>query len=237
MRTIGLIGGMSCESTAIYYRLINELVREKLGGMHSASLVLWSFDFAEIERLQRPEGWEEAGRRLADAGRRLEGAGADCLLICANTMHKVAPAVERETGVKLIHIVDATGEELKRRGSRRPLLLATRYVMEDVFFTERLASRFGVEALVPDAEDRNALQDIIFQELVRGIVSPRSKDRCLDIIAKARQRGCDGVMLACTELGMLLSQEDMPEPALDSAVIHAQAAVDFALSDTKLPSL
>jgi aspartate racemase len=152
-------------------------------------------------------------------------------------MHKVAPAVERETGIPLIHIVDATGAELERRGSRRPLLLATRYVMEDVFFTERLASRFGIKTLVPDAEDRTALQDIIFQELVRGIVEPRSKARCLDIIAKARQRGCDGVMLACTELGMLLSQADMPEPALDSAVIHAQAAVDFALSDIKLPNL
>jgi aspartate racemase len=234
MRTIGLIGGMSCESTAIYYRLINELVREKLGGLHSASLVMWSFDFAEIERLQRPEGWEEAGLRLADAGRRLVKAGADCLLICANTMHKVAPAVEQETSVPLIHIVDATGAELKRRGSRRPLLLATRYVMEDVFFTERLSSRFGVEALVPEAEDRTALQNIIFQELVRGIVEPRSKARCLAIIAKERERGCDGVILGCTELGMLLSQADMPEPALDTAVIHAQAAVDFALSGTSL---
>jgi aspartate racemase len=230
MRTIGLIGGMSCESTAIYYRLINELVREKLGGLHSASLVMWSFDFAEIERLQRPEGWEEAGRRLADAGRRLAQAGADCLLICANTMHKVAPSVADAAGVPLIHIVDATGAELGRRGSRRPLLLATRYVMEDVFFTERLASRFGVEALVPDAEDRGTLQDIIFQELVRGIVTPRSKARCLDIIAKARPLGCDGVILGCTELGMLLSQADIAEPALDTAVIHAQAAVDFALA-------
>jgi aspartate racemase len=138
--------------------------------------------------------------------------------------------VTEKAGVPLIHIVDATGDELKRRGSRRPLLLATRYVMEDAFFTERLSSRFGVEALVPDAGDRAALQDIIFKELVRGIVEPRSKARCLDIIAKARKRGCDGVILGCTELGMLLSQADMPEPALDTAVIHAQAAVDFALA-------
>jgi aspartate racemase len=231
MRTIGLIGGMSCESTAIYYRLINELVRERLGGLHSASLVMWSFDFAEVERLQRPEGWEEAGRRLAEAGRRLAQAGADCLLICANTMHKVAPAVAAATRVPLIHIVDATAAELARRGSRRPLLLATRYVMEDAFFTERLTSYFGVEALVPDAEDRAALHAIIFQELVRGIVEPRSKASCLDIIAKARRRGCDGVILGCTELGMLLSQADMTEPAFDTAAIHAQAAVDFALAN------
>jgi aspartate racemase len=149
-------------------------------------------------------------------------------------MHKVASVVSERTSVPLIHIVDATGAELARRGSKRPLLLATRYVMEDVFFTERLTSRFSVEALVPNAEDRAALQGIIFQELVRGIVSPRSKDRCLDIIAKARSQGCDGVILGCTELGMLLSQSDMPEPALDTAVIHAKAAVDFALSDMSL---
>jgi len=231
MRTIGLIGGMSWESTAIYYRLINGLVRDRLGGLHSAKLLLSSFDFAEIEALQRPEGWDEAGRRLADAGRRLQQAGADCLLICANTMHKVAPAVAEATQVPLIHIVDVTAAELGRRGSSKPLLLATRYVMEQDFYKGRLASRFGIEALVPDAEDRSALHGIIFEELVRGVVEPRSKARCLDIIAKSREQGCDGVIFGCTEICMLLTQDDFAQPAVDSALLHAEAAVDFALGE------
>jgi aspartate racemase len=228
MRTIGLIGGMSWESTAIYYRLINQLVRTRLGGLHSAKLLLSSFDFAEIAALQNPEGWDEAGRRLADVGRRLEKAGADCLLICANTMHKVAPAVAAATKLPLIHIVDATATELKRRGSSRPLLLATRYVMEQEFYTERLAA-FGIDVLVPEAEDRAALHAIIFDELVRGVIEPKSKARCLDMIARSRPQGCDGVIFGCTEIGMLLSQQDMPEPAVDTALVHAEAAVDFAL--------
>jgi len=230
MRSIGLIGGMSWESTAIYYRLINQLVRERLGGLHSAKVVMASFDFAEIEALQNPQGWEEAGRRLAEAGRRLAAAGADCLLICANTMHKVAPAVAAATDLPLIHIVDETAAELKRRGSTKPLLLATRYVMEQEFYIERLAAG-GIEALVPDAEDRQLLHAIIFNELVRGIVDPKSKARCLDMIAKVRPRDCDGVIFGCTEIGMLLSQQDFAEPAIDSALVHAQAAVDFALAD------
>jgi aspartate racemase len=231
MRTIGLIGGMSFESTAIYYRLINERVRERLGGFHSAKLLVWSFDFAEIEQLQRPEGWAEAGRQLKNAGRRLQQAGADFILICANTMHKVAPAVVEGLPIPLIHIADALAEELLRRGSARPLLLATRFVMEEDFFKHHLASRFGIEALVPDAEDRSALHAIIFEELVRGIVRPESKARCLDMIAKARRQGCDGVILGCTELGMLLSQADMAEPVFDTAAIHVEAAVDYALED------
>jgi aspartate racemase len=229
MRTIGLIGGMSWESTAIYYRLINQLVRERLGGLHSAKLLLSSFDFAEIEALQNPAGWEEAGRRLAEAGHRLEQAGADCLLICANTMHKVAPAVADATKVPMIHIVDATAAALRRRGSSRPLLLATRYVMEQEFYTGRLAKQ-GIQALVPEAEDRVVLHAIIFDELVRGVVDPKSKARCLDIIARSRPQGCDGVIFGCTEIGMLLSQDDIAEPAIDSALIHAEAAVDFALA-------
>jgi aspartate racemase len=230
MRTIGLIGGMSWESTAIYYRLINQLVRERLGGLHSAKLLLSSFDFAEIEALQNPEGWDEAGSRLAEAGRRLEQAGADCLLICANTMHKVASAVTAATTVPLIHIVDATAAELERRGSMKPLLLATRYVMEQEFYTGRLA-KLGTQALVPEAEDRAALHAIIFDELVRGVVDPKSKARCLDIIARSRLQGCDGVIFGCTEIGMLMSQDDIAEPAIDSTLIHAEAAVDFALAE------
>jgi aspartate racemase len=230
MRTIGLIGGMSWESTAIYYRLINEAMRRRLGGLHSAKIVLSSFDFAEIEALQRPEGWREAGRLLAEAGRRLEEAGADCLLICANTMHKVAPDVAAAVRVPLIHIVDATAAELRRRGSSRPLLLATRYVMEQDFYKGRLASKFGIEALVPDAEDRAAAHAIIFEELVLGRVEMRSKARYLEIISKSQPLGSDGVIFGCTEIGMLLSQDDIAQPAFDTARIHAEAAVDFALA-------
>ncbi|MBV9221927.1 MAG: aspartate/glutamate racemase family protein [Methylobacteriaceae bacterium] len=230
MHTIGLIGGMSWESTAIYYRLINELVRDRLGGVHSAKVLLDSVDFAEIEVLQRTDRWEEAGGRLAEAARRIEAAGADCILICANTMHKVAPAVTAAVRVPLIHIVDATAAQLRSRGSSRPLLLATRYIMEQDFYTGRLSRTFGIEAHVPGAEDRAILHAIIFNELVRGIVRAESKARCLDMIARGRQAGCDGVIFGCTEIGMLLSQDDLTEPAFDTAAIHAAAAVDFALA-------
>jgi aspartate racemase len=230
LRTIGLLGGMSWESTAIYYRLLNEGVRARLGGLHSAKILLASFDFAEIEALQRPDRWSEAGDRLAAAARGLERAGADCVLICANTMHKVAPAVEAAIGIPLIHIVDATGARLAAAGARRPLLLATRYVMEQDFYKDRLARNSRIEALVPEAEDRNALHAIIFDELVRGIVRPESKTRCLDIVARGEAQGCDGVIFGCTEIGMILSQDDLQRPAFDSAVIHAEAAIDFALA-------
>ena len=230
MRTIGLIGGMSWESTAIYYRMINELVRDRLGGVHSARILLASVDFADIEVLQRTDRWEEAGGCLAEAGRRLETGGADCILICANTMHKVVPAVAAAIRIPLIHIVDATAAQLRARGSSRPLLLATRYVMEQDFYKARLTQEFGIEASVPGAEDRAILHAIIFEELIRGVVRPESKARCLEMIARGRESGCDGVIFGCTEIGMLLSQDDFSEPAFDTAAIHAAAAVEFALA-------
>ncbi len=230
MRTIGLLGGMSAESTAIYYRLLNDDVRARLGGLHSAKLILWSVDFAEIELLQKTDRWEEAGARLAEAARRLEAAGAECMLIGANTMHKVAPAVAAAIRVPLIHIVDATGAALAEKGVKHPLLLATRYVMEQDFYRSRLAANFGVEALVPGEAERLRLHSIIFEELCRGIVRPESKERLIDMIARARARGGDGVIFGCTEIGMILSQEDIAEPVFDSTALHAAAAVDFALS-------
>jgi aspartate racemase len=230
MKTIGLIGGLSWESTATYYAEINRGVREVLGGLHSAKLLLHSFDFAEIAALQTEEGWPEAGRRLADAGRKLEASGADCLLICSNLMHRVAPSVEAACGVGVIHIADALGAALQDGGAKRPLLLATRSVMEEPFYLERLRDRFGMEAMVPEAQDRQEINRIIFDELVRGVISPVSKAVYLDAVRKGRQAGADSVVFACTEIGLLLAPDDIDCPSFDTAKLHAQAAVAFALN-------
>jgi aspartate racemase len=231
MRTIGLLGGMSCESTAIYYRLINEGVRRRLGGLHSAKILLHSFDFAEIQALQNPTGWAQAGDMLAKAGQGLEGAGADCLLICANLMHRVEPRVAAAITVPLLHIGDVTGVALKRQNAARPLLLATRPVMEEHFYKARLEERFGVEVVVPESGDRAAVHAIVFEELVRGILSAPAKEKCLSIIARAQAAGADSVIFGCTEIGLLFAQGDLSVPIFDTAVLHAQAAVDFALAD------
>jgi aspartate racemase len=232
MKTIGLIGGLSWESTATYYAEINRGVRDVLGGLHSAKLLLHSFDFAEIAALQTETGWPEAGRRLADAGRRLEASGADCLLICSNLMHLAAGAVKDACSVPLIHIADALGQALQDGGAKRPLLLATRSVMEEPFYLDRLRDGFGMNALVPDADDRIEINRIIFDELVRGVISPDSKAVYLDAVRKGRQVGADSVVFACTEIGLLLSPADMDCPSFDTAKLHAQAAVAFALNLT-----
>lgn len=229
MKTIGLIGGMSVESTAIYYRLINDGVRARLGGHHSAKLILWSVDFAEIEAMQRAAAWDRAGAELAAAARKLEVAGAEAILICANTMHKVADAVATAVRVPLLHIADVTAVAISRSTSKRPLLLATRYTMEQPFWRDRVRERFGISVTIPDDAGRTAVHDIIFNELVHGRVVEASKARALDVIARARKDGADGVIFGCTEIGMLLGQADMPEPVFDTAELHAKAAVDFAL--------
>jgi aspartate racemase len=230
MKTIGLIGGMSWVSTAIYYRLINEGVRERLGGYHSAQIVLWSVDFADIERMQIAGEWERAGERLADAAKRLERAGADVILITANTMHKIADAVAAAVRIPLIHIADATAAEIKRNGSKHPLLLATAYTMEQDFYVGRLRQRHEIDLRVPNANDRAAVHEIIFQELVQNVVKPSSKARYMEIIERERRAGADGIIFGCTEIGMLLSPGDFDVPCFDTAAIHAQAAVDFALA-------
>ncbi len=230
MKTLGLIGGMSAESTAIYYRLMNEDVRARLGGHHSAQLILWSVDFAPIEAMQRAGAWDEAGRNLAEIARRLEAAGAEAVVITANTMHKVADAVAGAIRVPLLHIADATATAIKRAACKRPLLLATRYTMEQDFYRGRLKGMHGIDALIPDDHGRRIVHDTIFGELVKGVVTPESKRRYLDVIAAARGQGADGVIFGCTEIGMLLSQADLQEPVFDTAVIHAKAAVDFALA-------
>lgn len=229
MKTIGLIGGMSFESTAVYYRLINEDVRARLGGHHSAKLILWSVDFAEIEALQRAGAWDKAGQALAAAARRLEGAGAEAVLVATNTMHKVADAVAAAIRVPFLHIADATAAAIKEARCKRPLLLATRYTMEQDFYRGRLRALHGLDVLVPDDEDRTAVHDIIYGELVQGVVAAASKQRYLEVVAAGRRAGADSVIFGCTEIGILLSRTDVAEPVFDTTALHAKAAVDFAL--------
>jgi aspartate racemase len=228
MKTIGLIGGLSWESTAIYYRLLNEAVRRRCGGLHSANLLLWSFDFAEIEALQAAGDWTAATARMADAARRLERAGADCLVICSNTMHRMAPEVAAAVALPLIHIADATAAAVKASTSRRPLLLATRYTMEQPFYKARLAERHGIEAMVPDDADRQTVHRIIYEELCQGIVRTESKAACLEVVARGRARGADGVIFGCTEVGMIIAAADFDVPVFDTTLLHAEAAIAFA---------
>jgi len=228
MRRLGLIGGMSAESTAVYYREINRLVRERLGGLHSAEMILWSVDFAPIAAWQAKDDWDATGAALAEAARRLEAAGAEAILICANTMHINAPQVQAATAVPLIHIADATAAALKARGVARPLLLATRYTMEKPFYRERLAA-LGLPCLIPDDAERARLQAIIFDELVKGVITAKAKAAALAMIETGRAAGADGVIFGCTEIGLLLDPAELDLPAVDTAIVHCEAAVDFAL--------
>lgn len=231
MKRLGLIGGMSWESTAVYYRLLNAAIRERLGGLHSADLILRSFDFAEIEALQLTDDWEGAAAVLSDAARDLESAGAQGLLICTNTMHKVAASIQQAVGVPLLHIADATADALQRHGLSRPLLLATRYTMEQDFYLGHLKERHGIDVTVPVAPQRDTVHSIIFDELCVGKITESSKQAYLDIIAdRHASDGVDGVILGCTEIGLLIGQQDLELPVLDTTQIHVDTAVDFLLS-------
>jgi aspartate racemase len=230
MRTIGLIGGMSWESTAIYYRLVNERVRERAGGLHSARVLLWSFDFDDIARRQASGDWAGAGDALAGAARGLERGGAEVLVLCTNTMHKVADAIVAATTLPFIHLADVTASAIRAAGCRRPLLLATRYTMEDDFYVGRLRLRHGIEAVVPDVQGRGLVHGVIYDELCRGIVRDGSREAILGVVDQARAEGADGVILGCTELGMILDQSHCLEPVFDTTRLHADAAVDFALA-------
>jgi len=228
MRTLGLIGGMSAESTAVYYQTINRLVRERLGGLHSARLVLWSLDFAPIAELQAQDDWDATGEILAEAARRLQAAGAEAILICANTMHLNAEQVAAAVDAPLVHIADATAEALTAKGVSKALLLATRFTMEKPFYRERLEAA-GLGVLTPDEADRARLHAIIFDELVVGVISAASRAAVLAMIEKGRAAGADGIVFGCTEIGLLLDVDAMPLPTVDTAVAHCEAAVDFSL--------
>jgi aspartate racemase len=231
MRLLGLIGGMSFESSAVYYRLINEGVNERLGGLHSARLILHSVDFADIARYQAAGDWDAAGHVLADVAQSLQRGGAEGFVLCTNTMHKVADAITGRVDLPLIHIVDVTAEAVRAAGCRRPLLLATRYTMEDAFYVGRLRDRHGIAALTPDAPGRDTVHRIIYEELCRGIVTEASRRELLAVIGRARATGADGVILGCTELGLILNQTQVAEPVFDTTRLHAGAAIDFSLAN------
>ncbi len=230
MRTIGLLGGMSWESTVPYYREINRRVAERLGGFHSARIVLWSVDFAPLEALATEGRWEEIARVLADRARRLERAGAELLVVCTNTMHRVAPEIEAAVEIPLLHIVDAIGEAVREAEIRRVGLLGTRFTMTEPFYADRLAERFQVEVLLPGEEQREIVDRIIFRELVKGRVTDEARKAYVEIIGDLAARGAGGVILGCTEIGMLVGRDDASVPLFDSAAIHARRAADLALS-------
>ncbi|MCA0400008.1 MAG: aspartate/glutamate racemase family protein [Proteobacteria bacterium] len=228
LRRIGLIGGMSWESTATYYRFINQMVRARHGGLASADLLLHSLNFREVVDMQVAGRWDLAAEHLAESGRALVRGGAECVLICTNTMHLVADEVEKAAGVPLIHIIDATGNAIAAAGFKRPLLLATRYTMEHGFYRDHMMARCGIEPITPEKADRDMVHDIIFSELCCGVVKPDSRQRYLDIIEKGRAAGADCVILGCTEIGLLIEQRDVSLPVFDSTWLHAEAAVNFA---------
>lgn len=230
MKTIGLLGGMSWESTVPYYQTINRVVGERLGGLHSARLVLHSVDFHEIEQLQTSGRWSEAAEILIAAARGLEKAGASFLVLCTNTMHKVAPEIERAVRLPLLHIADATGERVKAAGSSRVGLLGTRFTMDDDFYRSRLESRYGLEVLVPDAEHRATVHRIIYEELCRGRVLESSRARYRQVVGELVERQAQAIILGCTEIGLLLRPEDAAVPLFDTTLIHAEAAALHALS-------
>jgi aspartate racemase len=230
MRTIGLIGGMSWESTAVYYRRLNEQVRTELGGLHSADILMRSINFDAIVSLQKQGRWDEACQVLADIARDLEGGGAGCILICTNTMHKLADEVQQAVSIPLLHIADATGAAVKAAGLQRPLLLATRYTMEQDFYVTRLREGFGLDPVIPAEADRVFIHDIIFDELCQGVVREDSRRLYLDAIARGKERGADGVILGCTEICLLVGPEHIDLPVFDSTILHADAALAFSMS-------
>jgi len=231
MKKIGLLGGMSWESTIDYYRNINQGIKASLGGLHSAEIVLYSVDFQPIEALQHQGDWKGAADSLCEAARSVQAGGADCLLICTNTMHKVARAVEQAIDIPLLHIADATAAALRQNGVETVGLLGTAFTMEQAFYKDRLTDHHGLTVLTPDKQDRQTVHDIIYQELCLGSIQAESKNKYLNIIEKLAAQGAQGVILGCTEIGMLVSQADTTVKLFDTTAIHAQAAVEFALDD------
>jgi aspartate racemase len=232
MKTIGLIGGMSWESTVPYYRQINETVKRRLGGLHSARIILYSVDFHEVEQLQRAGDWEGAGALLAHAARALESAGADFVVVCTNTMHKVAPAIEAAVGIPLFHIADPTASAIRQAGYSKVGLLGTRFTMEQDFYRDRLRDRHGIEVVVPPQEDRDLVHRVIYEELCLGQVLPESRAQYLRVMADLAAQGAQAIILGCTEISLLVDQGDSPIPLFDTTGIHACAAAELALSAT-----
>jgi aspartate racemase len=229
MKRIGLLGGMSWESSSEYYRLVNEIVRERLGGLSSADCILRSIDFAPIERLQREGRWDEAAERLAEEATALEAAGAELLVLCTNTMHKVADRVAAAVDVPFVHIADATAQAVREAGLDTVGLLATAYTMEQDFYVGRLRERHSLDVLVPGDRDRRIVHDVIYDELCVGVVSDSSRDAYRRIMAGLVDRGAQGILLGCTEIDLLVGPGDATVPVFDTTALHARAAVDFAI--------
>lgn len=229
MKTIGLLGGMSWESTIPYYRQINQHIKQQLGGLHSAKIILYSVDFADIEALQRSGDWDRAGELLAEAAVKLQAAGADCLVLCTNTMHKVAAVIETAVTIPLLHIADATAEAIQLAGLKKVALLGTRFTMEQDFYKKRLTESYGLEVLVPDEESRALVHQVIYQELCLGLVKPDSRLQYQQIMADLVVQGAEAIILGCTEIALLVSAEDCAVPLFDTTFLHAQKAADYAL--------
>jgi aspartate racemase len=231
MKIIGLIGGMSWESSLEYYRIINETIKEKLGGLHSAKSLLYSVDFEEVEKLQRLGKWREATRIMIDAAKRIELGGADFVIICTNTMHKMAEEMQQKIQIPILHIADSTAEKIKAAGYKKIGLLGTKFTMEENFYKGRLIEKYNLEVLIPDEAERQFVHDVIYKELCLGIVQQNSKNRFKEIIENLSKKGVQAVILGCTEIPLLIKQEDVSIPLFDTTRIHAESAVDFALAD------
>jgi aspartate racemase len=230
MRTIGLIGGMSWESSLEYYRIINQKIKEQLGGLTSAKLILYSLDFSEIGKLQQEGKWNELGNRLTDAAMKLEGIGAECIIICTNTIHIVAGQIQKSINIPIIHIVVETGKKIKEHGIKKVGLLGTIYTMEGSLYKENLSNSFNIEVITPSPEDMQIVNEIIYKELVLGNVKESSKVQYVRIIDSLIDSGAEGIILGCTEIPLLIKPEDVTKPVFDTTLIHAMSAVEFILS-------
>ena len=230
MKTIGLIGGMSWESTATYYTIINRIIKRELGGFHSAKCLLYSVDFQEIEECQACGDWEKGGQILADAAKLLENAGADFIVICTNTMHKAVPNIQKQISIPILHIAEATANKLREAKIQRVALLGTKYTMEQDFYKNKLIEN-GIEVMIPEEHERNAINHIIYKELCLGVISQDSRDMLLELVNRMSGSGAEGIILGCTEIGLLISQQDTKAPLFDTALIHAEEAALLAARD------
>ena len=232
LKTIGLIGGMSGESTVTYYKIINETVKEKLGGLHSAKCILYSVDFQEIEECQANGNWEKSGEILGEAANNLEKAGADFIVICTNTMHKVVNQIKEKISIPILHIAEMTAEKILEKGLKNIALLGTKYTMEQDFYKSKLIEK-GINVIIPDKNDIEIINKVIYDELCLGTINSNSKKKFLEIVDKLRSKGAEGIILGCTEIGLLIKNEDTDVPLFDTAIIHAEQAAIYSIKDSR----
>ena len=232
LKTIGLIGGMSWESTVTYYKIINETVKEKLGGLHSAKCILYSVDFQEIEECQANGNWEKSGEILGEAANNLEKAGADFIVICTNTMHKVVDQIKEKISIPILHIAEMTAEKILEKGLKNIALLGTKYTMEQDFYKSKLIEK-GINVIIPDKNDIEIINEVIYDELCLGTINSDSKKKFLEIVDKLRSKGAEGIILGCTEIGLLIKNEDTDVPLFDTAIIHAEQAAIYSIKDSR----